>query len=121
MVRGQGPALQTKKQSDINGMLWIPVGKPPCADAPDAFTTDAHPKNGGNKSAADPLGPLLKRTKDARDTCKTVCPFRDECLTNAMREERNMPVKHRYGIRGGLLPAQRHELEQTLQRKRAAA
>lgn len=41
--------------------------------------------------------------------CDT-CPVADQCLTEALTDEGTLGARHRYGIRGGLTPAQRHTL-----------
>ena len=39
-----------------------------------------------------------------------VCPVRKQCLAAALAEEDTSPMKHRYGLRGGLTPAQRYDV-----------
>jgi Transcription factor WhiB len=39
-----------------------------------------------------------------------VCPVRRECLAHALIEEATSPMKHRYGLRGCLTPAQRYSV-----------
>lgn len=42
----------------------------------------------------------------ATATCAR-CPVRDVCLTDALRDEQGLVARRRYGIRGGLTPAER--------------
>jgi WhiB family redox-sensing transcriptional regulator len=52
-------------------------------------------------------GPSRRRREDlAKRVCRP-CPVRAECLAAAFREETRIPGAHRYGIRGGLTPAER--------------
>ena len=43
------------------------------------------------------------------------CPVQDTCLKDAMRHERGLPKRMRFGIWGGLTPTQRDTLDHTRQ------
>jgi hypothetical protein len=44
------------------------------------------------------------------------CPVVEACLWSALLEEHELAYRHRYGVRGGLLPAARIRLARTLGR-----
>ena len=44
---------------------------------------------------------------DAATATRARCPVRDVCLTDALRDEQGLGATSRYGIRGGLTPAER--------------
>lgn len=48
--------------------------------------------------------------EEAKQVCAT-CPARQPCLDNAMTEEANVGMSYRFGIRGGLTPAERWSTE----------
>lgn len=61
---------------------------------------------------ADAMFPQPRDGKDIR-TAQGICDncdVREECLTAALAEEAGKGKYHRYGIRGGLTPAQRAHL-----------
>lgn len=49
----------------------------------------------------------------ARTTCMA-CPVRAQCLEAALAEERGVGRPMRFGMRGGLSPTQRHDLERQI-------
>jgi hypothetical protein len=49
--------------------------------------------------------------EQAREVCLGECPVREECLLDALRWERGLAGSARYGLFGGLDPAQRGALE----------
>ncbi|QQN79763.1 WhiB family transcriptional regulator [Streptomyces sp. XC 2026] len=52
--------------------------------------------------------------------CRRQCPVALACLNAALEEETGVPAAHRFGIRGGYLPEERHRI-QTGQHTRALA
>lgn len=58
---------------------------------------------------------LPKRTnilyEQAREVCLTECPVREECLLDAMGWEKGLAGSARYGLFGGLDPAERGAIE----------
>ena len=51
-----------------------------------------------------------RTTKEQRELCSR-CPVRQDCLREALDLETGLPVKKRYGIRGGLSPRERWALQ----------
>ncbi|MFI9465704.1 WhiB family transcriptional regulator [Streptomyces xiamenensis] len=43
--------------------------------------------------------------------CRRQCPVALPCLNAALEEEDGVPAPHRFGIRGGYLPEERHRIQ----------
>jgi hypothetical protein len=46
------------------------------------------------------------------------CSVQFECLAAALEEEGTRPADHRFGVRGGLVPSQRHEIHVRMREQR---
>lgn len=57
---------------------------------------------------------------EAKRICNTICPVREACLADAMRDEGAKPTTQRFGIRGGLTPAERDRAYRARYTKAAA-
>lgn len=56
---------------------------------------------------------FLEGTREGRAAaaiCRRQCPVTTQCLIAALDEEAGTPAAHRFGIRGGLLPEERHRI-----------
>lgn len=58
--------------------------------------------------------------EQAKRICKTLCPVRQECLADAIREEGGKTTESRHGIRGGLQGAGRRRLYDKARARRRA-
>jgi len=56
----------------------------------------------------------------AKSICKTLCPVRQECLADAIREEGGKTTESRHGIRGGLQGAGRRRMYDRARARRKA-
>jgi len=66
----------------------------------DIFYDDIWPATGGF---------LGEKVAVARKVCEG-CPVRRACLATALEDEKDEPLKRRFGLRAGLTPSQRHSL-----------
>lgn len=74
-------------------------------DDPDLWTELPPPSRGGRVGKWG-----AGEQKKAVAICRA-CPVMVECLNAALREERGVVGKARYGIRGGLTPSQRAKVD----------
>jgi hypothetical protein len=91
--------------------VWIPDTDTPCRFFPDSWSDPKHYRGPAN----------LENLRLSVRICKNDCLVRDECLVQAMREEKDCKKSaERVGIRGGLTPRERQKLANKLRSKNAS-
>jgi hypothetical protein len=116
-----GLSKEFRDGSQFVNKVWVPMVPVPCEADPLLWTEPWLGNKGRTPSTKRP-STMPPEVAMALSICAKVCPLQAECLESAMKQEGTWASeRHRYGIRGGLLPGQRAALARRREKRKKAA